>query len=105
MNTNIRRLADTGDHIPAAPGFRDRACLAQAPGAVGDCVRPTGHTGPHQGAAFWSWDSNTTHTHVDLLTAARALADAEGRPFSGLLAAERAEYVARARRARQEAQA
>jgi hypothetical protein len=53
--TDIRRTPDTGDHVPAAPGFRELACLAYAPGAVGDCVRPKDHTGDHQGAHFWSW--------------------------------------------------
>lgn len=53
----VTRLPFIGDAVPADRSFKDRACLAKAPGAVGDCIRPKRHVGPHQGAAGYSWMS------------------------------------------------
>lgn len=51
----LGRITDTGDHVKAAPDFRAKACLASFHGAIGDCVRPKGHHGPHQGAHGYAW--------------------------------------------------
>lgn len=53
---NIRHMKRFPDLLAATADFYDRACLAVARGAVGDCIRPKGHTGPHQGAHGWAWD-------------------------------------------------
>lgn len=53
----LGRTADTGDHVKAVPGFKERACLASFRGAIGDCVRPKGHAGPHQGAEMYAWEN------------------------------------------------
>lgn len=55
----LGRIADTGDHVPALPGVSDRICGAVARGAIGDCVRPIGHDGPHQGAHYYAWTDET----------------------------------------------
>lgn len=55
MSTYMGRTPDTGDHVKAEAGAKDRMCLASYAGAIGDCVRPKGHEGWHQGAQFYSW--------------------------------------------------
>lgn len=76
--TYLGKKRDTGDHVPAEPDFKDRACLAQARGAIGDCIRVKGHTGFHQGAHFESWTDETTHEHDESTMAYRATIAAPG---------------------------
>lgn len=65
LAANIRLLPDTGDHVPATRDFKEIGCLASAPGAVGDCVRPKDHDGVHQGAWRWAWNRTATYSNGD----------------------------------------
>jgi hypothetical protein len=58
----LGKQPDTGDHVKAEPGYADKACGAHARGAIGDCVRPKGHDGPHQGAHFYSFTEDFVAT-------------------------------------------
>lgn len=88
------RTAATGDHVGATLGYADKACRASFSGAIGDCVRPVGHDGHHQGAHFESWADNIRGTVdyeatdlerdlLDTLDKARQLANMADGPYAG----------------------